>query len=232
MQATQPLEDFLRDWLPKQRWFAGKDRGAKRSGSRRERTAARRRSVPFAPVCRSRAESGGRRRFPDSSRLPTASRRRTSCSSASAPSMPPELEHAVIGHVDDMGWVYDASQDHDLMHDDARLGRRRRDPRRHRVRRRARREDRSRRLPAWCSAASSRTRSVVFGEQTIMKLFRIVVPGLNPDLEVTRALTEMGNPHVARIAGLDRERRRRHGEHARPAPGVPAHRHPTAGRWR
>src|SRR6185437_15302887 len=43
--------------------------------------------------------------------------------------------------------------------------------------------------------------SVVFGEQTIMKLFRIVVPGLNPDLEVTRALTEMGNLHVPALQG-------------------------------
>jgi len=39
--------------------------------------------------------------------------------------------------------------------------------------------------------------SLVFGEQSILKVFRRVSPGPNPDLEVTSALSQLGSPHVA-----------------------------------
>jgi maltokinase len=38
--------------------------------------------------------------------------------------------------------------------------------------------------------------SVVFGERMILKLFRKLEPGTNPDVELTRALTEAGFAHV------------------------------------
>lgn len=43
--------------------------------------------------------------------------------------------------------------------------------------------------------------SVVFGDHYILKLYRRIQPGLNPDLEVIRALTEIGSPHIAPILG-------------------------------
>ncbi len=43
--------------------------------------------------------------------------------------------------------------------------------------------------------------SVVFDDRYILKLYRRIQPGLNPDLEVTRALTEAGSPHIAPILG-------------------------------
>ena len=43
--------------------------------------------------------------------------------------------------------------------------------------------------------------SLVFGEEVICKLFRHVQPGVNPDLEVTRALTAAGSAHVAPVQG-------------------------------
>ena len=39
--------------------------------------------------------------------------------------------------------------------------------------------------------------SLVYGEDYILKLFRRLQPGTNPDLEVTRALADAGSPHVA-----------------------------------
>jgi maltokinase len=43
--------------------------------------------------------------------------------------------------------------------------------------------------------------SVVFGEQTIMKLFRRLNPGVNPDVEVHRALRSVGSNEVAALQG-------------------------------
>lgn len=50
------------------------------------------------------------------------------------------------------------------------------------------------------SAEQSNT-SVVFGDQLILKLFRHIVPGINADLELHRALTDVGSEHVAPVLG-------------------------------
>jgi maltokinase len=43
--------------------------------------------------------------------------------------------------------------------------------------------------------------SVVFDEELILKVFRRLEPGINPDLEVTRFLTEHRFPNIAPLAG-------------------------------
>src|SRR6201999_573412 len=43
--------------------------------------------------------------------------------------------------------------------------------------------------------------SVAFGEDSLMKVFRKVTPGRNPDIEIHRALTGADNPNVAHLYG-------------------------------
>jgi maltokinase len=43
--------------------------------------------------------------------------------------------------------------------------------------------------------------SIVFGDELIMKAFRKVEPGVNPELELLRFLTTHGFPHIASLAG-------------------------------
>lgn len=54
--------------------------------------------------------------------------------------------------------------------------------------------------PSIVQAEQSNT-SVIFGQTFILKLFRKLEPGINPDLEVGRFLTQRGFPHVPPVAG-------------------------------
>ena len=53
--------------------------------------------------------------------------------------------------------------------------------------------------------------SMVFGEDALLKVFRKVDPGLNPDIEIHEALAEPGSEHIAALLRLARARRSRRG---------------------
>src|SRR5450432_734429 len=107
------LEELLREWLPKQRWFAGKDRGAKavHITSHRVLLAGDPSLVHlFAEV--EQPPQLDQLDRPADDRLTTTYQLVLGVRAE----LPRDLEHASIGHVDELGHVYDASQDRDLMH--------------------------------------------------------------------------------------------------------------------
>src|SRR5207237_3276842 len=114
--------------------------------------------------------------------------------------LPTTLDHALIGRLDDDAVWYDAMHDQELMgpllewvdDDETRAGI---------VFTRSPDAKIDRSAASLVLGGDQSNSSVVFGEQSIMKVFRIVVPGVNPDLEVTRALTAAGSPHIAALHG-------------------------------
>ena len=175
------LTDLLITWLPKQRWFGGKGREISAVAVLREHELLHTDEVTARLLLvRVTHDDGGS----DVYQVLLGSR----------PGEVPELLlHALIGTADGIAY-YDAAYDHDAAdillqrlsaggeHDgpmftnarpvDTGLGNR------------------------VMSAEQSNT-SLVFGDQYILKLFRRLQPGANPDIEITQALATAGSHHVA-----------------------------------
>ena len=188
------IQDLLRPFVEQARWFGGKGRSFSISGVRRlgevpgHAAGAPRVAIDLVTVS---YEDGGEDEY---YQLPLAF----------YPEAQERLEHALVGVVHDADFgtshVYDALHDRDAM---AGWLRSFADP------------------PAGAPLAfhqlpghqldleshstlfsgEQSNSSVAFGDDALMKVFRKITPGPNPDISVHRVLTEAGSDHVAALYG-------------------------------
>ena len=176
------LQELLADWLPDQRWFAGKGRAID--------------DVTVESDIELRSGEPGLRHLVIAVRQ-GGSVDRYQVLLGVRPGLPDKLKHAEIGWcADGQGCAYDAAHDPELtgavldgMATDARIG------------------DLSFRhvpgttvtsgLHSLVIGAEQSNTSLVFGEAYVCKLFRRLAPGTNPDLELNMALAREGSGHIA-----------------------------------
>jgi len=184
------LQPLVAQWLPAQRWFAGKGRASRGVTLRRLEVLAAgppELSVWLAGVS-----------YVDGTvetyQLPLVVRAE----------LVRTLEHVLLGSVAVDGephWIYDGLHDKDVtqswllgIRDEATLGRltfsRVGEP-----------DDIPVGQPSLVTTAEQSNTSLVYGDKAILKVFRRLEAGINPDIEVHRALTELGARHIARLLG-------------------------------
>jgi maltokinase len=169
----------LPDWLPQQRWF-----GAKGRDIHDVRVVADRELVHGDPSLRHLLVDVDLGEDVETYQLLLGARAE----------LPPRLAHVTIGTDDGETW-YDAAHDNELTHVLLQLIRGGDDEAGLRFRHLPGAEIETDLTGIVMGAEQSNT-SIVFGDSYILKLFRKVAPGLNPDLEITRALAETGTRAV------------------------------------
>src|SRR4051812_29494631 len=173
------MRDLLAEWLPHQRWFGAKGRRieAVSVGSDRELVSG----DPQLHHVLVEVDLGE-----DTEVYQLLVGGRTE--------LPERLEHARIGRSGDTA-LYDAAHDAQLTHVLLQMLARGDDEQGLRFRHLPGVELETDLTSLVMGAEQSNT-SIVYGESYILKLFRKVAPGLNPDLEITRALAEAGSTAV------------------------------------
>ncbi|HEX4256318.1 MAG TPA: phosphotransferase [Streptosporangiaceae bacterium] len=179
------LEDALAPWLQEQRWFAGKGRTLRDLS-----VVADTEVVAGNPALRHLIVLVSHGASADHYQLFLGLRH----------DLPGWLEHARIGTVDDGRQAYDALHDPELTRALSRAiaGNQtintltfHREPG----------AEIDTALDSIVLTAEQSNTSLVYGEESILKVFRRVSPGPNPDLEVTSALNRLGSPHIAEPYG-------------------------------
>jgi maltokinase len=179
------IEDALATWLGNQRWFAGKGQELRDLA-----IVADTELLAGDPGLRHLIVAVSHGTAVDYYQVLIGLRRR----------LPARLRHARIGPSGDGRQVYDALHDADLTKTllagiaaDAEAG----TLRMHAIP--GAQFDTG--LDSLVLGAEQSNTSLVYGEESILKMFRRLSPGPNPDLEVTTALARLGSPQVAEPLG-------------------------------
>ncbi len=183
------IEDALAPWLGSQRWFAGKGQGPRDLA-----IVADTELVAGDPELRHLIVAVSHGTTGDYYQILVGLRRK----------LPARLKHVRIGPVGDgpagVRIAYDALHDADLtkpllgaIASNANLGALQM--------RKVEGADFETDLDSLVLTSEQSNTSLVFGEESILKVFRRLSPGPNPDLEVTTALAGLGSPQVAEPLG-------------------------------
>jgi maltokinase len=184
------IEDALATWLGNQRWFAGKGQGLRDLA-----IVADTELVAGDPELRHLIVTVSHGTTVDYYQILIGLRRR----------LPGRLKHARIGPVGDGSAgggriAYDALHDADLTRTllagiaaDAEIGSLRM--------RKIADTSFETGLDSLVLGSEQSNTSLIYGEESILKVFRRLSPGPNPDLEVTTALARLGSPQVAEPLG-------------------------------
>ena len=183
------VRELVAAWMPTQRWFAGKGRDGEITVTR---LGALQAGSPQVTIWTARVAYGDDET--ETYALPLVAR----------PEPQGSLEHVLLGTVEtDAGtrWIYDALHDKDVTHawlvgirDEAEAG-----P--VRFTRFADAEDIPVDESSLVLSGEQSNTSMIFGDIAIMKVFRRLQPGINPDIEVQGELSRLGAQNIARLLG-------------------------------
>lgn len=191
MTSTADLAPLIAGWLPAQRWFAGKGRASTVTAHPLEvlLDGPPELSIWLAHV---RYEDGAR--GTETYQLPLVVR----------PAPVRQLEHVLLGSVDVDGrphWVYDALHDKEVTRTFLQRIKDRQSTDTLQFDRDVEPDAIPAQMQSLVLTGEQSNTSLVFGDQAILKMFRRLEPGLNPDIEIHRALTELGARNVAQLLG-------------------------------